>query len=92
MELEALASIGRLSDRIYAILKGKILQGSLPPDEHLPLEQIARNLGVSTTPVRDALNLLAADGLVEWIPRRGAFVTKLSLQTVEEVFQIREFL
>jgi len=92
MELVQLQNLGRLSDRIYTIVKEEILAGRLKPGQHLALEEIAQNLGVSTTPVRDALSLLAADGLVEWRPRRGAYVAHLTPATLGDIYQVREIL
>lgn len=92
MQLEQLRKSSRLSDRVYAIVKRAILAGDLAPGQHLALEEIAQTLGVSTTPLRDALSLLAADGLVEWRPRRGAFVAHLTPTLVRETFQVREIL
>ncbi len=83
-------NLGRLSDRVYSLIKKDILTGKLKPGEHLPLEATAESLGVSTTPVRDAFGLLAADGLVDWRPRRGAYVAHLSAQAIAEAYQVRE--
>ncbi len=85
-------NLGRLSDRVYGLIKEGILTGRLKPGQHLALEETARSLGVSTTPVRDAFGLLAADELVHWRPRRGAYVARLTAQTIEEAYQVREFL
>ncbi len=85
-------SLGRLSDRVYEVLREEILSGRLRPGQHLPLQETAAELGVSTTPLRDAFGLLVADGLVEWRPRHGAYVAQLTAQAVEEAFQVREFL
>lgn len=92
MEIYASEHLGRLSDRVYGLIKRDILSGRLSPGEHLPLEETAERLGVSTTPVRDAFGLLAADGLVEWRPRHGAFVAQLTPQAIEEAYQVRAFL
>ena len=81
-----------LSDRVYQILKREILSGRVRPGERLSLEDFAQRFGVSITPVRDALRLLAADGLVELLSRRGAFVTRPSWEDIREVYQIREIL
>lgn len=81
-----------LSDRVYQVLRGEILSGKLTPGQHISLEEFAQQFKVSITPVRDALRLLAADGLVEILPRRGAFVTTPSPSRVGEVCQIREIL
>jgi len=92
MESVPLQNLGRLSDRIYSIVKEEILSGRLAPGQHLALEEIAQNLGVSTTPIRDALSQLAADGLVEWRPRRGAYVAHLTPKTISEIYQVRKIL
>ncbi len=92
MELDSTEAMARLSDRVFQILKKEILAGRLVPGQHLALEDLAQTFGVSTTPVRDALSALVGDGLVEWRPRRGAFVAHLTPQLVKDLFQIREFL
>ncbi len=81
-----------LSDRVYHVLRTEILSGKLAPGQRLSLEEFAQRFRVSITPVRDALRLLAAEGLVELQPRRGAFVTQPTLSQVEEVYQTREIL
>ncbi len=81
-----------LSDRVYQVLRHDILSGKFAPGQKLPLEEFAQYFRVSITPVRDALRLLAADGLVELFPRRGAFVTQSSARGVEEVYQVREII
>lgn len=60
------------------ILRERIRTGDLAPGARLRQEQLADELGVSRTPLREALRLLAADGLVELVPNRGAVVTTLS--------------
>jgi len=81
-----------LSDQVYQALKREILSGRLAPGERLSLEEFAQHFGVSVTPIRDALRLLAAEGLVELLSRRGAFVTRPSYEDIEQVYQIREIL
>ena len=81
-----------LSDRVYQALRHDILSGKFAPGQKLQLEEFAQYFRVSITPVRDALRLLAADGLVELLPRRGAFVTQSSVRSVEEVYQVREII
>jgi DNA-binding GntR family transcriptional regulator len=81
-----------LPDRVYQVLRRDILSGKFAPGQKLPLEEFARYFRVSITPVRDAFRLLASDGLVELLPRRGAFVTQSSAKGVEEVYQIREIM
>jgi len=81
-----------LSDQVYQVMKREILSGRLAPGDRLSLDEFAQRFGVSVTPVRDALRLLAADGLVELLSRRGAFVTRPSWEDIEEVYQAREIL
>ncbi len=81
-----------LAERIYQVLRDEILCGKLQPGQRLSLDEFAQYFHVSVTPVRDALRLLASEGLVELRQRRGAFVTMPSAQAVRDVFQIRELL
>lgn len=79
-------------DRVYAELQEQILSGALRPGERLREAQIALQLEASRVPVREALRRLEFDGLVEILPRRGATVGRLTLQDVEELFDVRESL
>lgn len=78
--------------RIYELLKRRIIDGRFPPGAKLTEESLVKELGVSRTPIREALNRLAQDGLITIIPYRGAFVTTLSEEDVRDVFEIREAL
>ena len=73
-------------------LREAILLGHLKPGDKLDQNEIAELLGISRSPVRDALRTLAAEGLVEVIPHRGAAVAELSADEVEEIFLIRRIL
>jgi DNA-binding GntR family transcriptional regulator len=80
-----------LADQIYEALSEQILDMEYEPGERLVIDQIARELGVSGTPVRDALNRLAAENLIEFTPFRG--YTVLPDPTPEEIsesFEARE--
>jgi DNA-binding GntR family transcriptional regulator len=81
---------GALADRISEVLKRDILCGRLPPGQRLSLEEFAEYFQVSITPVRDALRLLAADGLVELTSRRGAFVAQPCWEDLRQIYHIRE--
>jgi DNA-binding GntR family transcriptional regulator len=81
-----------LSSRVYQALQRDILQGQLPPGTRLSLDELAERFGISVSPIRDALRLLAADGLVELRSRRGAFVTQPSRVVIQEAFQFRAIL
>ncbi len=81
-----------LSGQVYDSLKSAIVAGRLPAATKLTEIGVARSLGVSPTPVREALRRLAAEGLVEIAPWRGVTVRQLSDQDVVETYQCREAL
>src|ERR1700737_3273322 len=74
MPLAALDDQRQLTDRVHAALREAITSGRLPAESRIKQEQIAAELGVSRTPVREALHLLEREGLVRLVPRRGALV------------------
>jgi len=74
---------------IFNILKEKIISGEIKPNERLIIRNIASSLGVSETPVREALKMLEAKGLVSSIPHVGAVVTKLNLKEIKDILVIR---
>lgn len=78
-----------LQQQVHDRILGQILRGELLPEMRLSPPEIASSLGVSVTPVRDALNLLAAEGLVIVAPRRGTIVAPVSPTDIEELYQIR---
>jgi DNA-binding GntR family transcriptional regulator len=81
-----------LGKQVYEILRDQIIQGALKPGQRLAVTNLASHLGVSVTPVRDALRRLSGDGLIEIIPRRGTFVSRCTREDVREVFQVRTVL
>jgi len=70
-------------------LRDQILQGQVIPGQYLRLEEIASQYDVSTTPVREALRALESEGLVTIYPHRGAIVTKLSVDDLRDIYDIR---
>ncbi|SMC05701.1 transcriptional regulator, GntR family [Rubrobacter radiotolerans DSM 5868] len=70
-------------------LRAMILTGEYRPDERLVEEQLAERLGVSRTPVRQALTMLEAEGLVEIAPNRGAVVCSFSAEDVWDIYDLR---
>lgn len=80
---------GLLRDVVYGEVKQWILTGQFVPGQFLGEEALAQRLGVSRTPVREALGRVARDGLVEIVAHRGAFIRWPSASDVEERFDIR---
>jgi DNA-binding GntR family transcriptional regulator len=78
------------SHRIADSLRTAILEGSYPPGERIRQEDVAARSGASRIPVREALRMLDAEGLVTLVANSGAWVTKLSLAECQETYLIRE--
>ncbi len=76
----------------YRQLKTEIVDGRMRPGEPLAEVDLSERIGVSRTPIREALQRLAIEGLVTWVPGRGAFVSAVSVPEIVELFQIREAL
>lgn len=76
----------------YAEIRARILSGAFRPRERLIEERLARELGMSRTPIRQALTRLEAEGLVTLIPNRGAIVCSYSVQDVLEIYDLRALL
>lgn len=90
-ELVAL-SPQRLTDTIYALLRERILSGAFRPGDKLNVDLLAQQLNVSQTPIKGALTLLVAEGIVQVQPRRGTFVTAITEREVSEAVAIRRAL
>lgn len=75
--------------KIYEYLREKLLNGEIPPNEHLIESKIAREIKTSRTPVREALHNLELEGLIESIPRVGYIVRPIRKEEVEEICEIR---
>lgn len=97
MNLEATHSTvpfdrGRRREAIVATLLSDVLQGRLKAAQRLRTEELARRLGVSHTPIREALIALAGIGIVDLLPNRGAVVRPVSPRDVREVCEVRRLL
>ena len=82
----------RLSDQAYEALRDSILRRELMPGRRLDLDDLQQRLVVSRTPLKEAINRLATEGLVTVVPRRGSYVTELTPQGVAERFDARQVL
>jgi DNA-binding GntR family transcriptional regulator len=81
-----------LRAQVIDILREEILSGRLQPGAILNERDLAERLGVSKTPVREALTLLDNEGFVQTLPRKGYFVSAISVQDVHEFFDLRVIL
>jgi DNA-binding GntR family transcriptional regulator len=77
-----------LENRIADLLRNGIVTGKIPLGGKLNEEELSSTLNVSRTPIRQALHILEIEGLVELIPRRGAFVSRITQKDAEELYQI----
>lgn len=78
-----------LWDRSYNLLKQMILRREFKPGAKLALPELSRQLGVSRTPIREALNRLEMDGLVRTVPKVGTFVNAIDEEMIEDVMNTR---
>ena len=78
-----------LRDVVAAELRRLILAGALKPGERLGEDRLAQQLGVSRNPVREAMRVLEAEGFLDVVARRGAFVAKLSARQADDLFHVR---
>ncbi|MCC8127414.1 MAG: GntR family transcriptional regulator [Clostridiales bacterium] len=81
-----------LRDVVFNTLRQAILKGELKPGERLMEIQLADLLGVSRTPIREAIRKLELEGLVLMIPRKGAEVAKISEKSLRDVLEVRRSL
>jgi DNA-binding GntR family transcriptional regulator len=79
-----------LGNQAYQELKRIILERQIPPGGKLNEGNLAQALGISRTPIREAINRLEKEGLVKIIPQRGAYVVQFTEEDVSELFLIRE--
>ncbi|MCW1713554.1 MULTISPECIES: GntR family transcriptional regulator [Synergistaceae] len=78
--------------KAYEWIRDAIESGELEMGTPLPENLLAREIGVSRTPIREALRSLEQDGYVKIIPQKGAFVSEISLEDLKEIYDIRKLL
>lgn len=81
-----------ISHKIYKYLQKAIGDGSFKPGDKLVENSLAKKLGVSRPPIREAFRLLQKDGLVTIFPRRGAYVSRVTAKDAEDIYAIRAYL
>jgi len=78
-----------LREIVFEYLRQSIVEGKLEPGKRLMEIQMAEQLGVSRTPIREAIRKLELEGLVVMVPRKGAYVADVSIKDVLEVLEVR---
>ena len=78
-----------LRELVFEALREAVISGRLKPGERLMEIQLAEELGVSRTPVREAIRKLELEGLVIMLPRKGAYVADISSRDLVEIFEVR---
>lgn len=79
-------------NRVLDEIRRKIFSGAFPPGTTLNPDRLAEELGVSRTPVREALQLLAGEGLIDYVPKQGARVKDISVDFLEDYYNTRKWL
>jgi DNA-binding GntR family transcriptional regulator len=81
-----------LREIVFDTIRSAIITGDLKPGQRLMEVQLAEQMGVSRTPVRESIRKLELEGLVKMIPRKGAYVTPMSVDDLREMMEIRRAL
>ena len=81
-----------LREIVYEELKRQIMIGEIPPGTRMMEVELAEDMGVSRTPIREAIRKLEKEGLVSIEPRRGAYASDISIKDMVDVLEVREFL
>lgn len=84
--------MSRSADKAYQAIHDAIINAVYPPGHHLKEEVLSQEIGVSRTPVREALRRLANEGLVVFARNQGTFVETFTAEDVDEIFQLRAML
>ncbi len=81
-----------MSEEIADIIRENIVSGNVNPGEKVNEYQVAKLLNISRPPIREAFRLLAAEGLITLVPRKGAFVSKFSIEEVKEIYEMKSMM
>lgn len=92
MQIEKYTAAGNLSDDLVSQIRTMIIDGRLTQGQRINEVHLSAAIGVSRTPLREALTQLRAEGAVEAIPRRGFFVKAMTIEEVENIYPIRALL
>jgi len=81
-----------VQEKAYQMIRGSIVRNELLPGDSLSIDELSRKLGVSQTPIREALSRLGAEGLVERPPNRTAIVSSIALEDIHQAYEMRKLL
>ena len=84
--------LASLREQIYTYLRSEIQQGKLEPGASINIDKMSRELGISKTPLKEAMIRLECEGFVTLVPRRGVLVRELSLQELKNYYEIIGYL
>jgi DNA-binding GntR family transcriptional regulator len=88
MDKRPLLNVKSLKEQVYEYLREQMRKGGLGPGSTIDMEETSKRLGVSKTPLRDALLLLETEGFVSVLPRRKVVVNPLTLQDIQDYYEI----
>ncbi len=88
MAKASIINLSSLKDQVYEYLRYQMKIGEIQPGSFINMDSTSKKLGVSKTPLRDALLQLEMEGFVTILPRRGVIVNKLTLQDIKDYYQI----
>ncbi|MFQ6070099.1 MAG: GntR family transcriptional regulator [Candidatus Aminicenantales bacterium] len=88
MEKKGPLNLSSLKEQVYEYLRFELKRGNLKPGSFIKMDKTCEKLGVSKTPLREALLQLEAEGFVTILPRRGVVVNLLSLEEIKDIYQV----
>jgi DNA-binding GntR family transcriptional regulator len=88
MPKKSILNLTSLKDQVYEYIRLQMKTGNLKPGDSIDMNAFSRKLGVSKTPLRDALIRLEMEGFVRILPRRGVVVNELTIQDIKDYYQI----
>jgi len=88
MKEKSILNLKSLKDQVYEYLRDQMEKGNLLPGSYINMEETSKKLGISKTPLRDALLQLEMENFVTIIPRRGVIVNPLTLKDIKDYYEI----
>lgn len=88
MPISPIPEVKSLREHVYDFLRKEMNSGKIKPGSFLNLNELSQNLGISKTPLRDALLHLEAEGFVTFFPRKGIMVNMLTLEKIRDIYEI----